>query len=185
MILDRLSPDWKKHLEKNDTLYLEEILESALQDLSCGKLALTDIEVGQIKAEADKDFDLWQIQTTGEIDGYKNLPGYRIEISSISDPLNIRIFEPLEIEILPERAVFHRVIFSAANRKGSIRVFNHPCNTGFDESYRLVNLIINGLPELPVVNPEEKKLTFRYEGITLELNYAELRKDDFGVFLTL
>jgi hypothetical protein len=103
----------------------------------------------------------------------------------MSDPLNIRIFEPLEIEILPERAVFHRVIFSAANQKGSIRIFNHPCITAFDESYRLVNLIIYGLPEIPVANPEEKKLTFRYEGITLELNYAELRQDDSGLFLTL
>jgi hypothetical protein len=30
MILDRLSPDWKNRLESNDTLYLEEILESVL-----------------------------------------------------------------------------------------------------------------------------------------------------------
>jgi hypothetical protein len=185
MILDRLSPDWKNHLERNDTLFLEEILETELHDLPCGKLAFTDIEIGQIKAEADKDFDLWQIKKTGEIDGYKYLPGYSIEITALADPLNVRIFEPLEIEILPERLVFHRVIFSAANRKGSIRIFNHPCITGFDESYRLVNLIIHGLPELPVVNPEEKKLTFRYESITLELNYAELRKDDSGFFLTL
>ena len=185
MILDRLSPDWKNRLEKNDTLYLEEILESELHDLPCGKPSFTDIEIGQIKAGAKKDFDLWQIKKAEEIDGYKNLPGYRIEINSMSDPLNIRIFEPLEIEIFPERTVFHRVIFSAANQKGSIRIFNHPCITGFDESYRLVNLIINGLPELPVANPEEKKLTFRYEGITLELNYAELRQDDSGFFLTL
>jgi hypothetical protein len=185
MILDRLSPDWKNHLENNDTLYLEEILESELQDLPCGKPAFTDIEIGQIKDEADKDFNLWQIKKAEEIDSYKKLPGYRIEINSMSDPLNIRIFEPLEIEILPERAVFHRVIFSAANQKGSIRIFNHPCITGFDESYRLVNLIIYGLPGLPVANPEEKKLTFRYEGTTLELNYAELRQDDSGFFLTL
>jgi hypothetical protein len=185
MILDRLSPDWKNHLENNDTLYLEEILESELQDLPCGKPAFTDIEIGQIKDEADKDFNLWQIKKAEEIDSYKKLPGYRIEINSMSDPLNIRIFEPLEIEILPERAVFHRMIFSAANQKGSIRIFNHPCITGFDESYRLVNLIIYGLPGLPVANPEEKKLTFRYEGTTLELNYAELRQDDSGFFLTL
>jgi hypothetical protein len=185
MILDRLSPDWKNHLEKNDTLYLEEILESELQDLPCGKLAFTEIEVSQIKAEAEKDLDLWQIKKAEEIDGYKKLPGYRIEINSTSDPLNIRIFEPLEIEILPERTVFHRVIFSAANQKGNIRIFNHPCITGFDDSYRLVKLIIYGLPVLPVANPEEKKLIFKYEGITLELNYAELRTDDSGYFLTL
>lgn len=185
MILDRLSPDWKMYLESNDTLYLEEILESALTGSLCNKSTFADTEVNRIRAGAEKDFDQWQKKKAEEIDGYRNLTGFRIEITSMADPMNIRIFEPLEIEILPERAVFHRVIFSAANRKGSIRVFNHPCITGFDESYRLVNLIIHGLPELPVVNPEEKKLTFRYEGITLELNYSELRKDDSGFFLTL
>jgi hypothetical protein len=185
MILDRLNPDWKNHLESNDTLYLEEILESELQDLPCGKPAFTDIEVSQIKAEVDKDFDLWQIKKAEEIKSYKNLPGYRIEINSLSDPLNIRIFEPLEIETIPDRAVFHRVIFSAANQKGNIRIFNHPCITGFDDSYRLVRLILNGIPVIPEVNREAKKLTLKYEGITLELNYAELRTDDSGYFLTL
>ena len=185
MILDRLSPDWKNYLENNDTLYLEEILESELQHLPCGKLAFSDIEVSQIKAEAEEDFDLWQIKKAEEIESYKNLPGYKIEINSISDPLNIRIFEPLEMETLPERAVFHRMIFSAANQKGSIRIFNHPCITGFDESYRLIELTVFGLPEAPEVNLKEKKLTLKYEGINLELNYTGLRTGDTEYFLTL
>ena len=185
MILDRLSPDWKNRLENNDTLYLEEILESELQDLPCRKPAFTDIEVSQIKTEAEKDFDLWQIKKSEEIHGYKNLPGYRIEINSTSDPLNIRIFEPLEIEILPERAVFHRVIFSAANRKGNIRILNHPCITWFDDSYRLVKLILNGIPVTPEVNQEEKKLILKNEGIALELNYAEITTTGSDYFLTL
>jgi hypothetical protein len=185
MILDRLSPDWKNRLESNDTLYLEEIIESELQDLPCGKLAFTDIEVSQIKAEADKDFDLWQLKKAEEIESYKKLSGYRIEINSLSDPLNIRIFEPLEMEILPDRAVFHRVIFSAANQKGNIRIFNHPCITGFDDSYRLTKLILNGIPETPEVNREEKKLILKHEGISLELNYAKITADGSGYFVIL
>lgn len=185
MILDRLSPDWKNYLEKNDTLYLEQILESELTDPTCIKLTFTDIEVRQIKTVAENDFDQWQIKKAEEIEGYRNLPGYRIEINTMAYPLNIRIFEPLEIEILPERAVFHRVIFSAANQGGSIRIFNHPCITGFDDSYRLVKLILNGIPVTPEVNLEEKKLLLKHEGIALELNYTEITTTGSEYFVTL
>lgn len=174
MILDRLNPEWKIRLEQNDTLYLEEILESELTDPAFKKLSFTDSEVTQIKAGAEIDIDQWQIKKTREIDAYKSLPGYRIEINSLAEPFNIRIFEPLEIEVLPERTVFHRVIFSCANQKGSIRIFNYPCITSFDESYRLVKLILNGIPVTPEVKPEEKKLILKHEGISLELNYTEL-----------
>lgn len=174
MILDRLSPNWKSLLESNDTLYLEEILESAMVDLTFKKHAFSESEISLLRLESDKVFDDWQIRQIGEIDSYKNLPGFSLEISSNSSPLNIRIFEPLEIEILPDRAVFHRLIFSAANQKGTIRVLNHPCITFFDESFRLVKLNINGLPEPPQVIAEEKKLIVKYRDISLELNYSEL-----------
>jgi hypothetical protein len=185
MILDMLNPDWKNRLEDNDTLYLEDILESELHDLPTGKLAFTDSEVSRIKAEAKEDFDLWQIKKAEEIESYKSLEGYKIEISSISNPLNIRIFEPLEIEVLPEGAVFHRLIFSASNEKGSIRIFNHPCITGFDESYRLVELSIYGLPEPPEVNLKESTLTLKKDAISLELEYSELKQEGTGYHVTV
>lgn len=185
MILDRLNPDWKNYLESNDTLYLEEILESELHDAQAKGLAFSDSEVNHLKAGAQKDFDQWQVKKAEELDGYKSLPGYRIEINSLAEPLNIRIFEPLEIEILPDRAVFHRVIFSAANQKGNIRILNHPCITGFNEAYRLVKLVLNGLPVAPELNHEEKKLTLKHEGITLEFNYTEITTDGSGYFVTM
>ncbi len=177
MILDRLSPEWKMNLESKDTLFLEEILESAMMDSPFSKQTFSESEINLLKVESDKVFDDWQVKKAGEIESYKNLPGYSIEISSISSPLNIRIFEPLEIELLPDRVVFHRLIFSAANQKGSIRVLNHPCITYFDESFRLVKLCIYGLPEAPEVITEEKKLIIKYRDISLELNYTELKAE--------
>lgn len=177
MILDRLSPDWKMRLDSNDNLFLEEILDSALIDSPFSKQTFSEGEISRLRLDSDRVFDDWQVKKAGEIESYKNLPGYSIEISSISNPLNIRIFEPLEIELLPDRAVFHRLIFSAANQKGSIRVLNHPCITYFDESFRLVKLCIYGLPETPEVIPDEKKLIMKYRDISLELNYSELESE--------
>jgi hypothetical protein len=185
MILDRLNPDWKNLLETNDSLCLEEILETELHDVQAKELPFSDSEVSQVKTGAEKDFDKWQIKKAKEIEGYKNLPGYRIEINSLAEPLNIRIFEPLEIEILPERAVFHRVIFSAANQKGSLRVFNHPCITWFDELYRLTRLDLHGLEEAPEVNLEEKKIILKYRDISLELNYSELKMNGTDYLVTI
>ena len=185
MILDRLSPDWKTYIESNDTLFLEEILDSALMDSPFSKQTFSEGELSRLRLDSDKVFDDWQVKKAGEIESYKNLPGYSIEINSVSSPLNIRIFEPLEIEILPERAVFHRLIFSAANQKGTMRILNHPCITYFDESFRLVKLCIYGLPEAPAVNQEEKKLILKYGDISLELNYSELKVEGTDYHLSL
>ena len=177
MILDMLSPGWKMYLESNDTLYPEEILGSAMKDSPVRKQTFSESEIKLLKLESDRVFEEWQLKKEEEIVSYKNLPGYRIEINLISVPLNIRIFEPLETEILPDRTVFHRLIFSAANQKGTIRILNHPCITGFDESFRLVKIIIYGLTEAPEVIPGEKKLILKYKDISLELNYSELNAE--------
>ena len=103
----------------------------------------------------------------------------------MTHPLNIRIFEPLEIEILPERTVYHRVIFSAANQEGNIRVLNHPSITIFDESFRLVKLNLFGLQEAPEVNEEKKKIILKYGDISMDLNYSEIKIEGTGYHVTL
>ncbi len=97
MILDRLSPDWKKLLDSSDTLYLEQILEASLIDLPFRKQAFSESEISLLRLDSDKIFDEWQIKKAEEIESYKNLTGFSIEISSTSNPLNIRIFEPLDL----------------------------------------------------------------------------------------
>ncbi len=185
MICDKLNRGWKMNLENNDTLFLEQILESLIRDFSYKKKTFGTRDISLIKSDAEKDFKQWQLKTSEEIERYRNLPGYYIEINALSDPLNIRIFEPLEIEILPDGAVFHRVIFSAASERGNIRILNHPCITFFDESYRLVKLIIYGLHEAPEEIRAEKKLILKNGNITLEMNYSELRVKGTDYFLSI
>jgi hypothetical protein len=185
MICDKLNPGWKMNLESNDTLFLEQILGSLLNDYSYRKKNLSKKELSIIKSAVEEDFKEWQHKTAEEVERFRNLSGYYIEINSLSNPLNIRIFEPLEIEILSDGAVFHRVIFSAANERGSIRILNHPCITFFNESYRLVKLIIYGLHEAPEDIPNEKKLILKNGNITLELNYSELKVKGTDYFIRI
>jgi hypothetical protein len=56
MILDRLSPDWKNYLKNNDTLFLEQILGSLLNDYSYRKKTLSKKELSIIKSAVEEDF---------------------------------------------------------------------------------------------------------------------------------
>jgi len=177
MILDKLSPDWKLHLEKNDSIYLEDILETVVKELPVKEKAFESNDTDSMKASAEADFNEWQEQKKKEIEEFFNAPGYRLEIRSPENPLNIRMFEPLEIEILDNRGVYHRIFFSAGNESGSLRIMNHPCITWFDDAYRISRLMINGLNQAPEIIDSEKKLVIKDNGISIELNYSELSID--------
>ena len=68
------------------------------------------------RSTADKYFgDTNVIGKSLEIEQFNTMPGFRIEINAANNPLTIRIFEPLEIEIPGDGSVYHRLIFSAGN----------------------------------------------------------------------
>ncbi len=56
MISDKLNPDLKMNLERNDTLYLEEILESVITDLSFRKHTFSKKEISQLRTDSERDF---------------------------------------------------------------------------------------------------------------------------------
>jgi hypothetical protein len=177
MILDKLSPDWKKHLEKNDSIYLEDILKTVVDELTVPEKAFESNDIDSMKATAEADFNEWQEQKKEEIEEFFNAPGYLLEIHSSKDPLSIRMFEPLEIEILDDRGVYHRIFFSAANESGNLRIMNHPCITWFDDAYRISRLMIRGLKQAPEIKEGEKRLVIKENGISIELNYSGLSID--------
>ena len=177
MVLDRLSPDWKLHLEKNDSLYLEDILKAVVDELPVLKKDFEPRETDNMRAAAEADFSEWQARKKAEIEKFFDAPGYRIEIRSSVNPLNIRMFEPLEMEILEDGGVYHRLIFMAGNESGNLRIRNHPCITWFNNAYRLTKLMINGLQQEPEIIESEKKLIIKENGISIDLNYSGLSID--------
>lgn len=178
MILDNLDPGWKFILEKNDTLYLEDILNDVLRKSPYKEIAFNTEEAKKILVSVKEDLNTWQNSKKEEIRKYKDDKGYCIEINSSSNPFNIRLFEPLEIEILDDGSVYHRVIFSAVNASGSLRIQDHPCITYFDNSYRLTKVLIFGLKEAPVILENENKFSLKYDKITIELNYSQVIMND-------
>ena len=174
MILDKLNPGWKRVLETNDTLYLENILEDVVNDLPYESKNFSDIDIEKVKAKANSDLVQWREKQKKEIEQFDRLPGFRIEINASSKPLNIRIFEPLEIEILDDRSVYHRVIFAAGNEAGSLRMRDHPCITGFDNSLRVTNIQIHGLSKGPEINETEKTVKLSDGSSTLDLKYSRI-----------
>lgn len=175
--LDKLRPDWKSELEKNDSLYLEDILKAVLDESPVTKGAFETWELDTMKAAAEADFTEWQSRKKAEIEDFFELPGYRIEIRSSSNPFVIRLFEPLEMEILDDGGVYHRLVFMAGNESGNLRIINHPCITWFNDWYQVTKLMINGLKQAPEIIESKKKLTIKDNSISIELNYSRLSID--------
>jgi len=174
MILDKINPGWKVALEENDTLYLEDILEKSANYLPGSTTRFSSDEIEIIRADAESDFLIWQEKKKQETEQFNDLPGYRVEINASANPLVIRIFEPLEIEILDDRSVYHRLIFSAGNEAGTLRIMNQPCISWFDNSLRIEKLVITGLKESPGIIENEKKLVIKSNNISIDLKYSDL-----------
>jgi len=185
MIFDRLSPGWKMYLEENDSLYLEDIMKELMDKSPAQEKAFGPHEVDKMKEDAERDFIDWQERKGEEIEGFYKMPGYSIEIRSSEDPLVIRLFEPLEIEILDNGGVYHRLIFMAGNEKGSLRIRNHPCITWFNNAYRITKLMINGLQQEPGINENEKELTIKENGVSVEVKYSVIRSEENRIIIEL
>jgi hypothetical protein len=185
MILDKINPGWKLTLEENDTLYLEDILEKSINYLPGNTTRFSSDEINIIRVNADGDFLKWQERKNQEIEQFNDLPGYRVEINASANPLIIRIFEPLEIEILDDRSVYHRLIFSAGNEAGALRIMNQPCISWFDNSLRIEKLVLNGLKEPPAIIENENKLVIKSNNISIDLKYTRMSIDGLSYMLEL
>ena len=177
MIMDKLNPGWKSQLEQDDSLYLEDILKAVLDESPVPKRVFKDPEIETMKAAADADFSEWQTRKKSEIEKYFDHPGFRIEIRCPDNPFVIRLFEPLEMEILDDGGVYHRLVFMAGNARGNLRIMNHPCLTWFNDSFRVTRLMINGLKQAPEIIEGEKKLIIKENSISIEINYSKLSID--------
>jgi len=174
MILDKLRPGWKPIVENDDSLYLEDVLKTVLNEGPAKRKAFSCDEMEAIKATSTSDFADWEARKKEEIEKYYAEPGIRIEINSSANPLAIRIFDPLAMENLDDGGIYHRVLFAAGNESGSLRIQNHPCLTWFNDSARMTRLLINGLKKAPEIIESEKKMIVKEDGMTIELRYARV-----------
>lgn len=174
MILDKLYPDWKSVIENNDSLFLEDMLAKPLAAMQTSAEGFSSLEIDSITVESRKTFSLWQLTKLEELSEYMAQPGYSLIVDACSAPFSIRIFEPLEIESAENGGVYHRLIFSAANQRSSIRIMNHPCITYFDNHYQLSAITIRGLKSDPQIDFNTKRCTVKNDGIDISLEFSEV-----------
>jgi len=185
MILDKLNPDWKTLLEENDSLYLEDILSGKLSEMQSSAVQFSMKEIDSLRMASDDAFNRWQLKKAEEISDYLVQPGFNLRIDASGSPFSIRIFEPLEIEMTDDGGVYHRLIFSGANQRGSIRIMNHPCVTYFNNSFQLSTISLTGLRMRPVIDHETKKCTLKYDEIDIALDFSEVTESGEGIRLRL
>ncbi len=184
MILDKLKPDWKLSIENETCEYLEDALRPAANAFDATAV-FSDEEMIELREAAENDLKQWETDKKRRFEMFYSRPGYKLEIDGSLNPLRIRIFEPLEIEIMGDKQVFHKVIFAAGNDSGRLSIRNHPCVTVFDESYRIVKIFITGLEEEPHIEEEKKLFKLDWDGISMEMKYSQARVDEDRFVFTL
>jgi hypothetical protein len=98
-------------------------------------------------------------------------------VFTLYEPELITIFEPLEIEILEDRRVYHRLIFSAGNEAGSLRIRDLPCLSGFNNTLGVTTIQIHGLSKEPEINEKEKRIKIIDGSSSLDLKYSTITID--------
>ena len=78
------------------------------------------------------------------------------------------------MEILDDGGVYHRLVFVAGADGGSLRIMNHPSLTWFDDSLRVVQVCVHGLPQPPEIREDERRLVVRQGDVSIDLSYARL-----------
>jgi len=185
MILDRLEPAWKPLLGKGNLAYLENILKAALGRSPADHDGFSKRQVRKIRDHSEIDFRNWQISKKQQLEVYFQESGLKVEIIASANPLRIRTFEPLAIETLPDRGVFHKEMFSAVGERGSLKVLGQSCITYLDDSLRVVRLVITGVRTAPQIDEKERTFKLASDKVTIELRFSRIAcaRDGFIVEL--
>lgn len=174
MLLDKISPEWKDLFENDGDLYLEDILRQAVGEPRCDVKNFTDAELDIYTHEAAYDLVKSGTKKALEAEQFKSLGGFSLEIDAISSPLAIRMFEPLAFEMLDDGSLYHKIIFSAANEAGNLRVIDQACVTWFDNMLGVERIVINGINELPGYIGDEKRFVLKNKNIDIDLGYTSM-----------
>lgn len=142
-------------------------------------------EIDSLRLASDDAFNHWQLRKAEEISDYLAQPGFNLSIDASASPFSIRIFEPLEIEMTDDGGVYHRLIFSGANQRGTVRIMDHPCVTYFNNNFQLSAISLTGLRSRPVIDIKAKKCTLKYDGIDIALDFSEVTESGEGIRLKL
>lgn len=176
LLLDRFDPEWKMKMDQRNTIYMNELIKSAVNNYS-SQLSFAVDELKHYRMESENDLKLWEKDNEILQNSFSKAEGIYVEINAGSLPLQIRMFEPLEMENLGNGKMFHKVFFAAGNQKGSLRVLNNQSISFMNNSNQLLRVTVAGLSAEIFHDDKAKKIQFKSQDTSIDFYYTNIKID--------
>lgn len=189
LLLDRLQSSWKEGIAKGEQTILHELLENEL-------IAMEEEPYEFSKQEKEDIFKKVQVEVGELISEKKRIkneflsqPGWRIIVSTESEPLWPKGFDPLNLKLISDSAILHKRWLKLCNTQGCIEIINHKSITepmGDHPLFQGVKKVtVAGLDKEPAIEKVDNKLSLKMEGISVEFEDAEMQRNGNSLIITL
>jgi hypothetical protein len=189
-LLDRFAPAWKEQITRNDTLFLDQMLEAALP----ADLPPATIEPETAAAAlAQAGREAAEVETRRQALGnaFAAREGWRLQlIASPADPLRPRGFDPMNLHVLSRSEVLHTRYLKLGTGGGAAimevlgealteAAGDHPLFAG------VARVTVAGLAEAPSIQHEGGTLTITGGGIQATCQNAAVSQGGQTIIITL
>lgn len=182
-LLDRVLPTWRDTLELKDTTKLDVLLSTVVSGIngSDPACAVPSSEVESIRARARTELSALRMRRLTQRHLFNEQPGWRITVVSGRAPLFPQGFDPLNVLVVAPGEVLHRRFVKLGNDRGSIEVLDRASLSVASGAHPLFNgvrsLTITGIPNWPVLNVENERVSIRADGISGQFQGATIERN--------
>ena len=180
VLLDRLSPRWKRKFEAGEKRSLDELLEAALPPVARCELDASAQEAERLRALADVA-KLNAAREAARRD-YLAQDGWQIVLlSAEGSPLWPQGFDPLNLRRLAPAELLHTRHLKLGNDAGAIEILGRAALTEGAGEHPLFNgvrrLVVAGLPAEPAVEESADRIRIAAADLKAEFRPARLSRE--------
>ena len=181
LLLDRLAPGWKGALmDASDGASLEGALGAAIGPVSVRACRAGPDEAARTRSLARSDSADLVERDRRALAEFQDAPGWRVEIVSGAERLQVGRFDPLNVRPLGDRIVLHSRWVTATTESLDAEVVDRTALTVGDPGHPLfaglARLTVTGLRE-PAVEQRGDTISIRGDGLTVRAVGATLERD--------
>jgi hypothetical protein len=190
-ILDRLDPEWRSRLDRDDATSLDRLLLATLRRrLDPGpSCAPTADERAGAREEAGRDLALLRHRRAEMRRAFAERAGWRLVVVASAHPLQPQGFDPLNLETIGSGEILHTRFLRLGNEAGSVEVTGRAAVTVAAGGHPLFDgvraLIIAGMEDEPAIGGGDGIVRIDAKGVRAELRGAGVEIVERTVTVTL
>jgi hypothetical protein len=189
LLLAHFSSSWKEGMKKGEQTILHELLQNKLIAMEEEPYEFSEQEEESILKKVQVEVGELISEKKRIKNEFLSQPGWRIIVSTESEPLWPKGFDPLNLKLISDSAILHKRWLKLCNNQGCIEIMNHESITepiGDHPLFQGVKKVtVAGLDKEPAIEKVDNKLSLKMEGISLQFEDAEMQRNGDSLIITL